>query len=92
MEINLNDYRWIIKNQNDNFTDNELLEAIEKFNLIYYMGEDSSIEYEYIGNFILTKDKDFFNNCVDNMCCGIHTFDNILSNNEKIYFAFDYGH
>ena len=53
---------------------------------------DKYYDYELSGNFILTKDEDLWHNSVRRMCCGIIDFPVDLSNGERIYFAFDYGH
>ena len=49
-------------------------------------------EYEYSGNFILTKDGAMFQDHCDNMCCGQIEKDIILRDGTTIHFAFDYGH
>lgn len=49
-------------------------------------------DYEFSGNFIITKDIVEREFAVESMCCGIIVNDVKLSNGENIYFAFDYGH
>lgn len=54
--------------------------------------EEYQNDFEYSGNFIITKDEMERDERVENMCCGIISRDIELSNGEMIYFAFDYGH
>ena len=68
-------------------TDSELEELMTKLPFDEYFDD-----YEYSGNFIITKDIVEREFAVENMCCGIIVKDVELSNGETIYFAFDYGH
>ena len=49
-------------------------------------------DYEYAGNYIITKDIQERDYSMENMCCGIFHKNVLLNNGETIYFAFDYGH
>jgi len=70
-------------------TDEELDEVKTLINFDRYFDEE---EFQFSGNFILTKDEDLWHDSVRRMCCGIIDFPVLLSNEERIYFAFDYGH
>lgn len=70
-------------------TDEELDEVKTLIDFDRYFDED---EFQFSGNFVLTKDEDLWHNELDRMCCGIIAFAVDLSNGEKVYFAFDYGH
>lgn len=81
--------RYMVSSDSPEITDAELDELETKLPFDKYMDND---EYEYSGNFIITKtwwDRD---DAVYNMCCGIVTKDVELANGQTIYFAFDYGH
>ena len=81
--------RWMIEDASENISDNELDELEEKLPIDDFLDNEM---YEYNGNFIITKSEDKFNNEVEHMCCGIVSRKVDLSNGEKLYFAFDYGH
>lgn len=70
-------------------TDEELDEVKNLIDFDRYFDED---EFQFNGNFVLTKDEDLWHDEVDRMCCGIIAFREELSNGQMIYFAFDYGH
>jgi hypothetical protein len=70
-------------------TDEQLDEVKTLIPFDKYYDED---KYQFSGNFILTKDEDLWHDSVRRMCCGIIDFPVDLSNGERIYFAFDYGH
>ena len=70
-------------------TDAELDEVQTLIPFDKYYDED---KYQFSGNFVLTKDEDFWHDEVDRMCCGIIAYPETLSNGQIIYFAFDYGH
>jgi len=86
--MELHRLRRIIGNDSDEITDDELNELVSELPFDDYFSEN----YEYAGNFILTKNIVEREEAVENMCCGIFVKDIILSNGEIIYFAFDYGH
>lgn len=71
-------------------TDKELDEFASLIPIGAYM--DDTFNYEYSGNFIITKDLVERDEAVTSMCCGVVTKDVALSNGETLYFAFDYGH
>ena len=81
--------RNMVSSVSKNITDEELDELEVKLPFDKYFDET---EYEYSGNFILSKDVNERDKAAENMCCGIITRDIKMSNNELIYFAFDYGH
>jgi hypothetical protein len=70
-------------------TDEELKEFESLIPIKNYMDNE---EYEYNGNFILTKDLTLLNKHLENLCCGIISHNVILQSGETLYFAFDYGH
>jgi hypothetical protein len=49
-------------------------------------------EYEYSGNFILSKDIVEVEEARMSMCCGIMMFSYELSTGDTVHLAFDYGH
>lgn len=79
-------YRWMV-NSSDVISDAELTELETKIPLDSFYNE-----YEYSGNFIISKDVIERDSAVEHMCCGIVTKDVLLDSGEWIYFAFDYGH
>lgn len=81
--------RWMIEDASENISDNELDELEEKLPIDDFFDNEM---YEYNGNFIITKSEDKINDEVSHMCCGIVSRKVDLSNGEKLYFAFDYGH
>lgn len=81
--------RKYIPTESPEITDDELFELTTLLDFDSYFNRD---EYEYAGNFIITKDVQDRDEAVFNMCCGIIVKDVPLSSGEVIYFAFDYGH
>lgn len=81
--------RWMVRDLSESITDEELDELETKLPIDEYLDHE---QYEYNGNFILSKDVSTRDEAVTNMCCGIITKDVEMANNEWLYFAFDYGH
>jgi hypothetical protein len=81
--------RWMVRDSSENISDNELDELERSLPIDEFLDNDM---YEYNGNFVITKSEDKINDEVDHMCCGIVSQKVDLSNGEKLYFAFDYGH
>lgn len=67
-------------------TDSELIEASKLIDFKYYM------DLEFADDFVLTKDKEERDELYDNMCCGTHSIDIVLPDNQTLYFACSYGH
>ena len=78
--------RSMIDVESPEISDSELEEIESMANF------DDFYDYEYCGNFILTKNLVDREVAVESMCCGIYVRDFKLSNGETVYFAFDYGH
>jgi hypothetical protein len=78
--------RWMVRDFFENITDEELDYLETKLPIGQYLN------YEYSGNFIITKDVIKRDAAVENMCCGIVTKDVEMPINKWLYFAFDYGH
>jgi len=81
--------RWMVRDSSENISDNELDELERNLPIDEFLDNDM---YEYNGNFVITKSEDKINDEVSHMCCGIISQEVDLSNGEKLYFAFDYGH
>jgi hypothetical protein len=81
--------RWMVRDSSENISDNELDELERSLPIDEFLDNEM---YEYNGNFIITKSEDKINDEVSHMCCGIVSQKVDLSNGEKLYFAFDYGH
>lgn len=81
--------RSMVKDLSENITDEELNEIETKLPIDDYLNNE---QYEYNGNFILSKNVKIRDQAVENMCCGIVIKDVKIKNNQTIYFAFDYGH
>ena len=81
--------RSIIGKDSEEITDEELSELETKLPFGEYFDNE---QYEFNGNFIITKNLVERELAVESMCCGIVVRDVELSNGETIYFAFDYGH
>lgn len=73
-----------------NITSEELLECSKMFEIL--LQKDFEEEYEYDGNYLITKDKTQFKKHIQTLCCGIHTDEYKLKSGETVYFVFDYGH
>ena len=71
------------------FSDNEINEIRNLIDFDFYLNSE---EFDFVGNVILTKDLETFDNVVENMCCGIFTTRVKLADNTIVYFGFDYGH
>lgn len=78
--------RHIVHPNSPEITDEELDDVETKISY------DEYSEYEYSGNFVLSKNQIDRDNAVAYMCCGIVEKDVELSNGQMVYFAFDYGH
>ena len=81
--------RWMVRDSSENISNNELDELERSLPIDEFLDNEM---YEYNGNFIITKSEDKINDEVSHMCCGIVSQEVDLSNGEKLYFAFDYGH
>ena len=81
--------RHFIGNDSEEITDDELWELETKLPFNEYFDNE---QYEFNGNFIITKNLVERECAVEHMCCGIVVRDVELSNGQTIYFAFDYGH
>jgi hypothetical protein len=64
------------------------LDEVEPLIMPYIDNEN----YEYSGNFIITKSRNDIDSATNEMCCGIVNQEFTLKNGTIIYFAFDYGH
>lgn len=74
------------------FSDLEITEILKSDMITRYENLDFSNDYEYAGNYILTKDLEKFGIAQSKMCCGIYTDTFRLKSGKYIYFGFDYGH
>lgn len=78
--------RYMVHTDSAEISDAELNEFEKEINMDVYK------EYEYSGNFIITKNVEDRDDAMTRMCCGIIYHDVSLSNGDTLYFAFDYGH
>ena len=81
--------RQYIGVESDGISDEELTELESKLPFDEYFDND---QYEFNGNFIITKNLGEREWLVEDMCCGLVVEDVELSSGSTIYFAFDYGH
>ena len=81
--------RGMVRDLSENITDEELDYLETKLPMDEFLDSE---EYQYSGNFIVTKDVIKRDAAVENMCCGIITKDVEMPINKWLYFAFDYGH